>query len=121
MFRGGSEGSPEGIVDGDGGVGPSPMQTLLLSLAGCTGADVVDTLRKMRVQFAGLQVRIEGERVADPPRRYTRLRLIYEAHGIATGGEAKVRRAIALSQEKYCSVMHTLRPDIEVTTEVVVR
>lgn len=118
-FRGGAEGAPQGELDGDGVAAPSPVQTMLLALAGCTGADVVETLRKMRLQPEELVVRVEGERAAEPPRRLTGLRLIYETRGIPAEAEAKLRRAIALSQEKYCSVLHTFRDDLELSTEVI--
>ena len=119
VFEGGAPGGPAVRVDGQGAAGVSPMQALLLSLAGCTGADVVDILGRMRVPLAGLEVRVEGERAPSPPRRYTRVRLVYEVRGVAAADEEKVRRAVALSQEKYCSVLHTLRPDLELHTEIV--
>ena len=61
-----------------------------------------------------------GDRACEAPRRYTRIRLVYEVQGLGVGEEEKVRRAIALSHEKYCSVLHTLRPDVEVRSELVV-
>jgi putative redox protein len=91
----------------------------LLSLASCTAADVVDILQKMRVPLGGLRVRLEGDRAAEAPRRYTSIRMVYEVSGLAREAEDKLHRAIALSQEKYCSVMHSLRADIEFRTDVV--
>ena len=113
-FRAGRDGGPTITVDGDGAEGPSPMDALLLALAGCTAADVVDIARKMRepVEGAHFDVRVEGERAPDPPRRYTRVRLHYAWRGEGLSRE-KLERAIRLSQEKYCSVLHTLRPDLE--------
>lgn len=119
-FEGGAPGGGVVRLDGSGGCGPTPMQLLLLSLAGCTAVDVVDILRKMRVSLGGLEVRVEGDRACEAPRRYTRIRLVYEVQGLGVGEEEKVRRAIALSHEKYCSVLHTLRPDVEVRSELVV-
>lgn len=121
VFEGGSVGGPQVRVDGEGAAGISPVQALLLSLGACTGADVVDILGRMRVPLAGLVVRLEGDRAPSPPRRYTRVRLVYEVQGVAAADEEKVRRAVALSHEKYCSVLHTLRPDLELRTEVVLR
>lgn len=113
-FRGGREGGPHVQVDGDGKDGATPMESLLLALAGCTAADVVDIARKMRepIEGATFHVRIEGERAPEPPRRYTRVRIRYRWRGDGLSRE-KLQRAIQLSQEKYCSVMHTLRPDLE--------
>lgn len=119
-FRGGAtgEGRPEVTIDGVGRAGPSPMQTLLLALAACSGADVVEILGKMRVPLSGLEVEVEGERVPEPPRRYTAVRIRYRARGVPAEAEDRLRRAVALSQEKYCSVLHTLRPDVVVESDV---
>lgn len=119
VFDGGSPDGPRLTVDGDGAAGTSPMQTMLLGVAGCTSADVVEILAKMRVPLEALDVRVEADRVAEPPRRYTRIRLRYRARGVPAGAEAKLRRAVALSHETYCSALHSLRPDIEVETEIV--
>jgi putative redox protein len=121
VFRGGSTGggpAPGMVVDGNGAEGPSPMQSLLLALAGCTGADVVDTLGKMRVRLEGLEVLVEGERVAEPPRRFDAIRLRFVAHGLSPEAEPNLRRAVELSREKYCSVLHTLRTDVVVESDV---
>jgi putative redox protein len=105
-------------VDGDGAAGPSPMETLLISLAACMGADVVEILTKMRVPFDGLAVRIEGDRRPDPPRRYTALRLAYETAGVPEDQRDKLQRAVDLSRDKYCSVLHTLHPDLDVSIRI---
>ncbi len=117
-FRGGREGGPPMAVDGRGEAGPSPMQTLLLAVAACSAADVVEILGKMRLPLAGLEVAIEGDRVPDPPRRFAAIRVKYLAHGLAAEAEGQLRHAVALSQEKYCSVLHTLRPDVVVESDV---
>lgn len=117
-FRGGREGGPQVAVDGRGEAGPSPMQTLLLAVAACSAADVVEILGKMRLPLAGLEVAIEGDRVAEPPRRFTAIRVKYLAHGLPTEAEEKLRHAVALSREKYCSVLHTLRPDVVLESDV---
>jgi putative redox protein len=121
QFAGGALGAPPTRVDGNGKTATSPVQALLVSLAGCTAADVVDILQKMRVPLAGLRVRIEGDRAPEAPRRYTAIRMVYEVTGLSGDGEDKLRRAIQLSHEKYCSVMHSLRTDIQFSTQVVLR
>lgn len=120
QFEGGGEGTGWARLDGNAETGPSPMQALLLGLAGCMAADVIEILRKMRVPLTGLVVRVDGDRAPEPPRRFTRIRLVYETRGVEASDEEKLRRAIALSEEKYCSVLHTLRPDIDFTVEAVV-
>lgn len=117
-FEGGRPDGPTIVVDGNGEAGPSPVQLLAISLASCMGADVVDILGRMRVPLEALTVRAEGDRAAEPPRRYLRIRITFVTRGIAAEDEPKLRRAVDLSLEKYCSVLHTLRPDVEITTEI---
>ncbi len=105
------------VIDGDAEAGPSPMQSLLLGLAGCMAVDVIMILEKMRVPLEGLTVRVEGERAPEPPRRFTQIRLVYETSGLAPADGEKLDRAIELSRDKYCSVLHTLRPDTVVSIE----
>ncbi|HSM36549.1 MAG TPA: OsmC family protein [Longimicrobiales bacterium] len=107
--------APALVVDGNGRVGPSPIQLLLHSLAGCTGADVVDILAKMRVPIEDLSIEATASRADDPPRRYTAIHLAYRAVGVDPAHADKLRRAIDLSHEKYCSVLHSLREDIAIT------
>ena len=118
VFRGGREGGPEALVDGDGKAALSPMQALLLAAAGCSGADVVDILAKMRVPLTGLEVLVEGERRSEHPRRLTTIRLRYLARGVPAESEERLRHAVELSQQKYCSVLHSLCPDVVVESDV---
>lgn len=106
------------IIDGDAVVGPSPMQSLLLGLAGCMAVDVLMILQKMRAAPEGLTVRVEGVRAPEPPRRFTAIWLIYETRGSVPIAQEKLEHAIALSRDKYCSVLHTLRPDTAISIEI---
>jgi putative redox protein len=117
-FRGGAPNGPEVVVDGGSEVGPSPMDFLLLSLAGCMGVDVRVILEKSRVPVEELEVEIEGERAERHPKRYTGIRLIYRIAGPDEEHEGRVQRAVDLSREKFCSVLHSLRPDIDVEIEI---
>lgn len=110
--------APAFVLDGNGRVGPSPMQLLLHSLAGCTSSDIVDILGKMRVPYDGLDLDVTASRADTPPRRYTAIHLHYRVAGVDREHEAKVRRAVDLSLETYCSVVHSLREDIPVTVSV---
>ena len=113
-FAGSESGGPAITVDGDNVMGPGPMLTLLLAAAACSGSDVVLILEKMRVNLHGLRIEVVGTRREEEPRRYVAIHLDYHL-----GGEGidpvKARRAIDLSLEKYCSVIHSLAPDIAVT------
>ena len=114
FFGGGTEpDTPSITVDGDGLDGPSPMIMLLLACAGCSGADVVEILHKMRVRLTQLSIDVEGLRRAEPPRRYTTVRYRFQLAGEGLD-RSKADRAISLSLEKYCSVVHSLAPDIAV-------
>jgi putative redox protein len=102
------------VVDGDSVAGPSPVQMLVFGLAGCMSADVVDIVRKGRHPFTAFSARIVAERAPQPPTRIRRAELIFRLRGNVP--PAVVERAIALSRDKYCSVWHSLRQDIELTT-----
>lgn len=118
QFRGGRVGGPEVLIDSDGVTGPSPTVTLVLALAGCMAVDVLDIALKMRVPITGLSVVVEGDRRADPPRRFTALRQKFIISGAPAADAAKLQRAVDLSREKYCSVLHSLREDIEMSFDV---
>jgi len=113
-FAGGESDGPTIIIDGDNAAGPGPMLTLLLAATSCTGSDVVVILKKMQVPFTGLSIEASGVRRETDPRRYTALHLEYRIIGSGIDA-AKARRAIDLSLEKYCSVIHSLAPDIAIT------
>jgi len=98
------------VVDGDSVAGPSPVQLLATALLGC----MVDILHKGRHALTGFHAALAGERMPDPPRRLTRVTLRFTIHGNVPAGA--VDRAITLSREKYCSVWHSLRQDIELAT-----
>lgn len=113
-FAGGAPEGPVAVIDGDNVAGPGPMLTLLLAAAACSGSDVVLILEKMRVKLRELRIEIEGVRREEEPRRYVAIHLDYRlgAEGL---DPIKARRAIDLSLEKYCSVVHSLAPDIGIT------
>jgi len=98
--------------------GVSPMEVVLLGLGGCTAIDVVSTLRKMRQDVTGYQVRVRGERRDEHPRIYTHIVVEHELHGRGLR-EASVSRAIELSAGKYCSVSAMLEQAAKV--EIVYR
>lgn len=114
QFTGGKPGGPSTLVDGNGAAAPSPMQQLLLAAAGCSGADVVEMLAKMQVQLSELQITLHGERRQEWPRRFLAMHFEYRLGGAGLD-ETKARRAIDLSHEKYCSVIHSLAPDMRIT------
>jgi len=111
---GATSGSTAIVIDGDSAAGPSPVQLLAMALAGCMSADVVDIVRKGRHPLASFRSTLTGERAPEPPRRLLKVHLHFHVHGAVP--PTAVERAISLSREKYCSVWHSLRQDIELTT-----
>ncbi|MCK5511198.1 MAG: OsmC family protein [Thermodesulfovibrionia bacterium] len=91
-----------------------PTDTLLMSLAGCLGIDVVMFLQKMKAEIKEFEIETSGERNPAPPQYYKSIKMVIHISGKGITPK-KLDRAIALSQEKYCSVYHSLRKDIEVT------
>jgi putative redox protein len=110
--------TPAVELDGDGKSGPSPMITLLFAAGACSASDVVSILEKMRVQLAQVSVEVRGQRREEEPRRYVAVHYRYLISGDGIE-QAQAERAVTLSLEKYCSVVHSLAPDIKVTHEVV--
>jgi len=111
-------GAHEIAVDGNASEGISPVQLLAVSLAGCMATDVAHILTRARQPLRSLTVTLEAERADREPRRFVRVAIRF-----AVGGEvapAQLDRAIALSRDKYCSVWHTLRPDLplEIATAI---
>jgi putative redox protein len=98
--------------------GCAPTEALLLALAGCTAIDVVSFLRKMKVQLQDFKIDIIGERNPTPPQYFKRIELVLSITGKGLE-ERKVRRAVELSHEKYCSVYHSLRKDLQVKIDYV--
>jgi len=119
VFEGSGTGQPPIAVDGDTQVATSPVQLLLVACATCTGADVVGILEKTRVVLRTLEIEVEGTRREDYPRRFTAIHFRFRVGGEGVD-EAKMRRAVDLSLEKYCSVMASLAPDIRVTYDVTI-
>lgn len=102
------------VVDSDAEAGPSPMQYLALSLGGCMSVDVVHILERMRTPAEALRVELVGKRAEEEPRRFVAIDLRFVLRGVVPA--SNIERAIELSRHKYCSVWHSLNPDIELRT-----
>lgn len=96
--------------------GCSPTETLLMSVAGCMAIDVLYFLKKMRGNITEFKMNFSGTRELTPPQYYKTIELFIKISGSGLSPK-KVDRAISLSQEKYCSVYHSLRKDLEVRVE----
>ncbi len=95
--------------------GASPMDLLLTGMAGCTGMDVVDILRKKRQQVSGLEIRVEGTRAESFPMVYTGIDVVYIVRG-KNISPAAVEDAMRLSESKYCSASIMLGKTAKIQT-----
>ncbi len=96
--------------------GCAPTETLLLSVAGCMGIDMVSFLKKMKCEISSYKMDIMGERNPTPPQYYTSIEMVISVAGKDLTAK-KIERAISLSHEKYCSVYHSLRKDMKVKVD----
>jgi len=102
------------ILDSDSTAGPSPPEALAMALAGCMAIDVADIVIKGRYALQALEAKIAGERRDDPPRHFVSFTLHFALTGEVPAHA--VERAIQLSRDKYCSVWHSLRQDLDLQT-----
>jgi putative redox protein len=116
-FEGTIAGAPATHIDGDNHTAPGPMAQLLLAASACTGSDVVLILEKMRAGLTEFRIEAAGTRREETPRRFTAIHFVYHLRGKDLD-DTRARRAIDLSLEKYCSVVHSLAPDIGITYDV---
>jgi len=86
---------------------PGPMELVLMALGACTATDVVSILKKKRQKLESLEVICSGERAPEPPTVWIKLEVLYRLRGVLD--EAAVKRAIELSEQKYCSVSAMLQ------------
>lgn len=97
--------------------GASPKRLMLLALAGCTGIDVVSILAKMRVELSDFKVSVEADVTEEHPKHYTAMHVIYEFRGKALPYD-KIKRAVELSEERYCGVQAVYRKTMKITSEI---
>ncbi|MDP3259063.1 MAG: OsmC family protein, partial [Thermodesulfovibrionales bacterium] len=113
IFHGRTQRGEEVDYDAEFQWGCSPTETLLMSVAGCLAIDVVSFLRKMKAEITKFRIDYSGERNLTPPQYYKTMEMVINISGKNITPK-KMDRVIALSQEKYCSVYHSLRKDIKV-------
>lgn len=111
---------PALVLDSKGGTygthsGLTPMELVLVGLAGCTAMDVVSIMAKMRQPMTNLQVKVDAENADEHPKVFTKIHITYVAYG--SGIDAKsLSKAIELSEERYCSVQAMLKSSAEVSS-----
>lgn len=103
-----------GAAGGGKNRGPRPLQLLLMGLAGCTSMDVISMLQKMREPLEDFRVEVSAEQATEHPHVYTAIHVEYIVVGDVK--EESVRKAIRLSEERYCSVNAMLRQAAPITS-----
>ncbi len=111
---------PAIVVDSKGGTfgthsGLTPMELVLVALAGCTAMDVVSIMAKKRQPMTNIQVKVEAENADRHPKVFTRIHINYVAYGSGIDEKA-LARSIRLSEERYCSVQAMLKSSAEISS-----
>ena len=99
--------------------GSRPIELMLVSLGGCTGADVASLMKKMRVKLDNFEIRIDFEKAEEHPKVYTKIHLVYHFWGKDLD-RAKLEKAIDLTQHRYCSASAMLSKVTDLTYEYIV-
>jgi putative redox protein len=97
--------------------GPRPKPLTLASLGGCTGMDVISILKKMRVEPDYFNIEVSGELTEEHPKYYHKIHIKYIFKGKDLD-QAKIDKAVNLSQDRYCGVSELLRKGAELTHEI---
>ena len=100
---------------GGEGHGFRPVKLVLVGLGGCTGMDIIWILKRQRQEVTGLEMNVTGTRRKKDPMYYEAVQIEYVLCG-RNLRESAVKRAINLSEQKYCSVRGIFRPEVKVTT-----
>ena len=103
---------------GGRGKGPKPKGLTLVSLAGCTGMDVISILRKMKLDVEGFEVETDAVVADEHPRKIESIVVRYVFKGENLPPD-KLIKAVSLSEERYCGVSATLRPSVRIRSEIV--
>ena len=99
-------------------LGPGPKKLMLVSLAGCTGIDVVSILDKMKASYSQFSIDVSGQLSSETPATYTSVHITYRI-SMKEADRAKMEKAVALSQDKYCGVSTMFRAFATVTYEII--
>ncbi len=95
--------------------GVKPADLLMLGLIGCSGYDFVTILQKQRQKIAGISIRATGEQLDEEPFAFVKIHIEYLIRGTNVNSDF-VKRAIELSEQKYCSVYNTLKNTVQLTS-----
>jgi putative redox protein len=105
------------VESGGDGSGTSPMELVLIGLAGCTAMDVIDIMRKKKQDVTACEVRVHGDRADDYPRVFNHITVEY----VLTGHNldlAAANRSVELSVTRYCSVQAMLSKTAQIERKI---
>ena len=109
----------DNISESEGTKAVSPMESLLMAVAGCSGIDMVSIMKKQRQELTNFSAEVEGERIQeDDAKPFKNIMVKFFLDGKIDPNKA--RKAAELSFEKYCSVSKTLEPKVTVNYQVFV-
>lgn len=109
----------DNISQSEGTKAVSPMESLLMAVAGCSGIDMVSIMKKQRQELTNFSAEVEGERIQeDDAKPFKNIMVKFFLEGKIDPNKA--RKAAELSFEKYCSVSKTLEPKVTVNYQVFV-
>lgn len=102
---------------GGNDMGPRPKELMLASLLGCTGMDVISILNKMRVDVQSFDIDVQAEVTEEHPKHYTAMHIIYKFKGNNLELD-KLKKAVDLSQDRYCGVSAVYKKTMNLTYEI---
>lgn len=97
--------------------GPRPKPFMLAALGGCTAMDVISILKKMRIEPEEFNVHVEGDVTDEHPKKYYKIHVVYEFKGKELPLD-KLKKAVELSEERYCGVSAVYKKVMEMTSEI---
>ena len=121
IFESRQEGSGKSFtIDTERKEGPGPKSLLLSGLAGCSGIDIIEILKKQRVEFSDFSIDVEADTTEEHPKVFKDIHIVYKMK-TARKNEDKIRKAIDLSLEKYCGVSAMLRKNSRIDYSIVIK
>ena len=103
--------------NGGKNLGPRPKSLMLLSMGGCAGMDVVSILKKMRIEYDSLEIKVEGDLSEEHPKSFQQMKVIFSFKGNNIPLD-KVQKAIDLSKERYCGVYDVFKKSMKIDFEI---
>lgn len=113
------------MLDADAAVGgqdkgPRPKPLIMSALAGCTAMDVISILNKMKVKLDDFKIEVEASMTEEHPKYYDSFSMTYIFVGKDLP-EAKLKRAVELSQDNYCGVSKMVKSFANLDYKIVIQ